>query len=67
MTSVSGPRFVARADFEPVEGGTRVDLAYTFDLGRATPLIGPVLTRLFARQMARDLARLKTMMESGEL
>jgi uncharacterized protein YndB with AHSA1/START domain len=67
MTSVSGPRFVANARFEPVDGGTRVDVAYTFDFGRATPLVGAVVATLFERQLARDLARLKSMMESGDL
>jgi uncharacterized protein YndB with AHSA1/START domain len=67
MTSVSGPRFVADARFEPVDGGTRVDFAWTFDLGRATRLVGPVVRRVFGSQLEKDLARLKSMMESGQL
>jgi uncharacterized protein YndB with AHSA1/START domain len=67
MTSVSGPRFVAEARFEPVDRGTRVELTYAFDFGRATRLVGPVVSRMFTAQFDRDLARLKTLMESGRL
>ncbi len=67
MTSVSGPRFVASADFATVEQGTRVDFTWTFALTGVLRLIEPVFLRVFMSRFEQDLARLKSMMESGRL
>ena len=67
MTSVSGPRFVATADFATVDQGTRVDFTWTFALTGALRLIEPVFLRAFMSRFEQDLARLKSMMESGSL
>jgi uncharacterized protein YndB with AHSA1/START domain len=67
MKSVSGPPFVARAEFARTDGGTRVDWTWTFDLQGAMRPSGPLVARLFGRLFAKDLVRLKRMMETGEL
>lgn len=67
LTSVSGPHFVVRATFAPVDGGTRMDWNWRFDLQGPLRLLEPVVVRLLGRQFTKDLARLKSMMESGEL
>lgn len=67
MTSISGPRFVASAVFEAVDGGTRVDWTWLFDLQGPLRLVQPIVVRAFAGQFAKDLARLKELMESGRL
>jgi uncharacterized protein YndB with AHSA1/START domain len=67
MKSVSGPPFVVRATFAPVEGGTRVDWTWTIDLKGPMRPFAPVVARLFGRVFAKDLARLKRMMERGDL
>jgi hypothetical protein len=67
LRSVSGPGFEASASFAPEGDGTRV--VWTWWLGRSrwqrlamTPVV-PV----FRRSLGADLARLKAMLESGEL
>jgi uncharacterized protein YndB with AHSA1/START domain len=67
MKSVSGPPFVVRATFAPVEGGTRVDWTWSFDLQGPMRPFRPLVARLFGRLFANDLVRLKRMMETGEL
>ena len=67
MTSVAGPPFVVRARFAPVDSGTRVDWTWSFDFRGPLRLFGPLVAGIFGRQFAKDLARLKRMMESGEL
>jgi len=67
MKSVSGPRFVARAEFAPIDGGTRVDWTWSFDLQGPMRVFAPLVTWLVGRQLTRDFARLKRMMETGEL
>lgn len=67
MKSVSGPPFVVRAIFAPVEGATRVDWTWTLlQRGPIRPF-GPIVARLFGLLFARDLVRLKRMMDTGEL
>jgi uncharacterized membrane protein len=67
LASVSGPRFVVRATFAPVDGGTRIDWNWQFDLQGPLRLLAPLVARLIGRQFTKDLGRLKEMMESGEL
>lgn len=67
MTSVSGPRFVATAAFEPVDGGTTVDFGWSFKFGAGQRLLEPIFLRFFMGQFTKDLARLKDLMESGRL
>jgi uncharacterized membrane protein len=67
MRSVSGPGFEASASFASASDGTRV--VWTWNLGRpgwqrlAMAPFGPI----FRRAITADLARLKTMLEAGEL
>jgi uncharacterized protein YndB with AHSA1/START domain len=67
MTSVSGPRFVATAEFATVEDGTRIDFTWSFALAGALRLIEPLVVRAFMSRFEQDLARLKSMTESGRL
>ena len=67
MTSVSGPRFVASAEFTRVDEGTRVDFTWSFGLTGALRLAEPVFMRVFMGRFDQDLARLKSMMESDRL
>ena len=67
MTSVSGPRFVASAAFEPITGGTRIDFSWRFDLGGPLRAFEPLVVRVFMRSFERDLPTLKRLLESGEL
>ena len=67
MKSVSGPPFVVRAIFAPVEGGTQVDWTWSFLLRGPLRPYGPIVAWLFGRLFAKDLVRLKRMMETGEL
>ena len=66
MTSVSGPRFVASAAFEPIAGGTR-----STSPGGSTSVVRgafePLVMRVFMRSFERDLPTLKRLLESGEL
>jgi len=67
MKSVSGPPFVVRATFAPVDGATRVDWTWSFHLQGPMRPFGPLVAWLFGRVFAKDLVRLKRMMETGEL
>jgi uncharacterized membrane protein len=50
--------------FQPVEGGTRVTLAYEGELRGLFKLAGPIAVGMFQRQTEGDLARLKGIMEA---
>jgi len=67
MKSVSGPPFVARAEFARSDGGTRVDWTWSFDLQGPMRALAPLVTWFVGRQFTKDLVRLKRMMETGEL
>jgi uncharacterized protein YndB with AHSA1/START domain len=67
MRSASGPPFVVRATFAPVDGVTRVDWTWSFHLHGPMRPFGPLVPWLFGRLFAKDLVRLKRMMETGEL
>jgi len=67
MTSVSGPPFTVSADFSPVAGGTRVDWTWSFDFTGPMRLASGPAAWMFGRLFAKDLARLKRLMESGAL
>lgn len=59
--------FEAAWSFDKVAGGTRVDWAWSFEFAGVARLFGPAFGRYFRRSLERDLARLKAMMEAGEL
>jgi uncharacterized protein YndB with AHSA1/START domain len=67
MRSVSGPAFEASAVFSPAGDGTRV--VWTWDLGRPgwQRLVMAPFAPIFRRTITADLARLKSMLEAGEL
>ena len=67
MRSVSGPAFQASATFTPDADGTRV--TWTWILGRPgwQRLAMAPFAPVFRRAIAADLARLKSMLESGDL
>jgi uncharacterized protein YndB with AHSA1/START domain len=67
MKSVSGPPFAASADFARVAGGTRVDWTWSFDFTGPMRLAGRPVAWMVGRLFAKDLARLKRLMESGDL
>src|SRR6266550_3313176 len=45
MKSISGPPFVARAEFVRTDGGTRVDWTWSLDLQGAMKPFGPLVAR----------------------
>jgi uncharacterized protein YndB with AHSA1/START domain len=53
--------------FEPIEGGTRVDVVSTFHLSGVMRWVGPLFIGPYERGWDRGLANLKRMMEAGEL
>ena len=63
----AGAPFEATLGFEPVDGGTRVEVETTFHLSGAMRLIGPLFIRSYERGWDRGLVNVKRMMESGEL
>ena len=64
--SPSAP-FKATLGFEPVPGGTRVEVETTFDLRGMMRLVGPLFVRRYERGWDEGLQTAKRMMESGEL
>ena len=68
VRSVEAPvSFSSSWTFTPVDGGTRVDWHWDFAMrGWLRPFDG-LLARTFTRAFRRDLARLRSMMEAGEL
>jgi uncharacterized protein YndB with AHSA1/START domain len=68
VRSIESPvPFTASWSFTEVDGGTRVDWRWDFALPRWLRPVGGVLSAMFAGTMRRDLQRLKSMMEAGEL
>lgn len=68
MRSVSAPvPFEAAWSFATLPEGTRVDWTWSFELKGVARLIGPPFAAYFKRSLQQDLARLKRMMEAGEL
>jgi uncharacterized protein YndB with AHSA1/START domain len=59
--------FEAAWSFTARPGGTRVDWTWSFDFKGVGRLLGPPFAVYFKRSLQRDLARLKQMMEAGEL
>jgi uncharacterized protein YndB with AHSA1/START domain len=59
--------FEATLDFEPVGGGTRVQVETTFELRGVMRLIGPLFIGRYERGWDEGLQNLKRMMEAGEL
>jgi hypothetical protein len=69
MRSVAGFPFPVRilAEFEPADGGTLLRWTTFLEPGGVAKLLGPVLAAGYKRSFAKDLANLKSMMESGSL
>ena len=69
MRSVSGFPFEVRIaiDLVPVADDCRLDWLTSFDAGGLLRPSGPLLAAAYRRSFAKDLAKLKAMMESGEL
>ncbi len=69
MRGVAGFPFPVRilAELEPADGGAVLRWTTWLDPGGIARLLGPVLAASYKRSFAKDLARLKTMMESGAL
>lgn len=68
MRSVSAPvPFEAAWSFTVLPEGTRVDWTWSFHLKGVARLFGPPFAAWFRRSLQADLARLKRMMEAGEL
>ena len=65
-TSPNAP-FVTALDFRPEGSVTRVDVTTDLNFQGAQRLLGPVFSRLMARQWGKGLLTLKRLMESGEL
>ena len=63
-TSRNAP-FVAELDFAPVDGGTRVDVAVSFQLTGPSRVAGPPFAWLYGRAWRRGLAELKRQLEQG--
>ncbi|HET6745909.1 MAG TPA: SRPBCC family protein [Candidatus Limnocylindria bacterium] len=59
--------FEANLSFEPIEGGTRVEVETVFRLRGVTRLIGPMFVKNYERGWDVGMANLKRMMEAGEL
>ena len=53
--------------FEPVGAGTRVDVTIELSLPGPARLVGGTFARWYGGSWERGLARLKAMMEAGEL
>jgi uncharacterized protein YndB with AHSA1/START domain len=69
MRGVSGFPFPVRilAELEPAGGGALLRWTTWLEPGGIARPLGPVLAASYRRAFARDLARLKSMMESGAL
>jgi uncharacterized protein YndB with AHSA1/START domain len=69
MRGVAGFPFSVRilAELEPANGGALLRWTTYLEPRGIARLLGPVLAASYRRSFARDLARLKTMMESGAL
>lgn len=68
VRSVEAPvPFTSSWTFTAADGGTRVDWVWDFAMPRWLGPLDGLFGMLFARSFRPDLARLKSMMESGEL
>ena len=69
MRGVAGFPFPVRilAELEPADGGCVLRWTTWLEPGGVARLVGPVLAASYRRSFARDLARLKLLMESGAL
>ena len=69
MRGVAGFPFPVRivAELEPADGGTLLRWTTYMEPGGVAKLLGPVLAASYKRSFAKDLANLKSMMESGAL
>jgi uncharacterized protein YndB with AHSA1/START domain len=68
VRSVEAPvPFTSAWTFTPVDDGTRVDWIWDFELPVWLRPFGGLVGALFERSFRPDLARLKSMLESGEL
>jgi hypothetical protein len=69
MRGVAGFPFAVRmlAELEPTEGGTLLRWTTWLEPGGVARLVGPVLAASYRRSFGKDLATLKSMMESGTL
>jgi uncharacterized membrane protein len=69
MRSVSGFPFEVRIaiDFVPVGAACRLDWLVSFQPGGVLRPTGPLLAAGYKRAFAKDLERLKALMEAGEL
>lgn len=59
--------FEVELAFAPVGGGTRVDVDIAIPATGPMKLLAPAVTRWYGRAWQRGLARLKELMESGQL
>lgn len=59
--------FEATLEFEPVEGGTRVDVTIELFLRGPARLVGGPFLRWYGKSWDQGMVNLKRMMESGEL
>jgi uncharacterized protein YndB with AHSA1/START domain len=68
VRSVKAPvPFSSAWTFAPVDDGTRVGWRWDFEMKGWLRPLDPLLGPIFGRTFRRDLGRLKSMMESGEL
>lgn len=69
MRGVVGFPFPVRilAEFEPADGGALLRWTTYLEPGGIAKPLGPVLAATYRRSFAKDLAKLKSMMESGAL
>jgi uncharacterized protein YndB with AHSA1/START domain len=69
MRGVSGFPFPVRilAELEPAEGGAMLRWTTYLEPSGIAKMLGPVLAASYKRSFTKDLARLKSMMESGAL
>jgi uncharacterized protein YndB with AHSA1/START domain len=65
-TSPNAP-FLVVLTFASVGDGTRVEVTSEFRLRGAMRILGPIVAVVYGRAWARGLARLKELMESGQL
>jgi uncharacterized membrane protein len=69
MRSISGFPFEVRIsiDFVPVGDGTRLDWLVSFEPGGLLKPTAPLLAAVYKRSFAKDLQKLKALMEAGKL
>jgi uncharacterized protein YndB with AHSA1/START domain len=68
VRSIEAPvPFTSAWTFTPVDGGTRVDWRWDFQLAGWLRAVDKILGPAFARTFRRDLARLKSLMDAHQL